>query len=352
MDSILKEFKVSTSLLSLTLNNIFDGVYIVDDKREIIFWNKGATELTGYSATEVMGCCCSENILNHLDENGILLCREACPIVKVMKDGVPVSTKVYPKHKSGKRFPVETHISAIYDEKGNIIGAIEVFRDISSQENYRILQEKFNSLIKHYVSHKTYDNVRTQIEGDRSTSKPAHVDMTIMYVDVVGFTSFTEQHTPDDTVRMLNSLFEVCSVVTKEFYGDIDKYIGDAVMAVFNDANDAINSALKIIKEGLPALNTRLQKQGKQGINIRIGINSGTVVQGDIGTKERKDLTVIGDAVNTAARIEKLSPVNRLLISEATLARADKQLFEKFSLYGDLEVRGKTDPLKLYIDKQ
>ncbi len=352
MNEMLKEIKDSDKLINLTLNNLFDGVYIVDEKREIVFWNKGAEDLTGYSAQEVIGYRCSQNILNHIDENGTLLCRENCPIVKVMAEGKSLSTKVYPKHKNGKRFPVETHISAIYDENREIIGAIEVFRDVSSQENYRILQEKFNNIIRRYVSHKTYDNVKTQIKDDRTTDRTQHVDMTIMYIDIVGFTSFTDQHEPEETVSMLNGFYEICDVISKEYYGDIDKYIGDAVMAVFNDTNDAINSALKIINEGLPSLNNRLQKKGKEEINIRIGINSGLVIQGDIGTADRKDLTVIGDAVNIAARIEKLSPVNRLLISETALARADKKFFKMFTFYNKLTVRGKIEPIKLFVNQQ
>jgi PAS domain S-box-containing protein len=337
-------------IFDLTLNHLFDGVYIVDEKREIIFWNKGSEDLTGFRSEEVKGCRCSENILNHIDENGVLLCQNNCPIVKVMSDGKPISAKVYPKHKNGKRFPVETHISAIYDDDGRIAGAIEVFRDISSQENYRILQEKFTNLIKRYVSNKTYDEVRIQIKDENTAIKSQQIDVTIMYIDVVGFTAFTEQNEPEETVEMLNSLFEICDVITRECFGDIDKYIGDAVMAIFTDANDAINSALKIINEGLVSLNKRLQEKGKEGINIRIGINSGTVIQGDIGTVNRKDLTVIGDAVNTAARIEKLSPVNRLLISEATLARANRDTFSQFSYYNELKVRGKTESIKLYIN--
>jgi class 3 adenylate cyclase len=82
---------------------------------------------------------------------------------------------------------------------------------------------------------------------------------------------------------------------------------------------------------------------------VRIGINSGNVLQGDIGALDRKDLTVIGDTVNVASRVEKQAPKNSLLVSEATLARLDEEHRLLFSKHGLIPVKGKVEPLKLYV---
>ncbi len=333
------------------LDCIYDGVYIVNPDREIVFWNRGAEQITGYKKEKVTGFWCGDNILNHIDENGILLCRGGCPIVQTMKDGKPIEMKVYPKHQDGHRFPVETHISCLRDDEGNILGVIEVFRDISHQEEYRILQEKFKNLIKRYVSTTTFDEIQSRIINNSDINNPRILDMSVLYLDIINFTGYTENRNPQEVVEMLNDLFGICEVITREHFGDIDKYIGDAVMAVFSDANDAVRAAEKMLTIGLLIMNEIRAKEGLPEICVRIGINSGPVLQGDIGSFERKDLTVIGDNVNVASRVEKQAPSNRLMISEATLSRLEKREFDKFEAFGVIPVKGKSEPLKLFVLK-
>jgi len=334
------------------LDSIFDGVYIVNPQRHIIFWNKGAEHITGHLREDVSGRWCGDNILNHIDENGILLCRTDCPLLKVIRTGIPTTNKVYPKTKAGHRIPTETHIGPIFNAQGEIIGAIEVFRDISVQEDYRILQEKFNALIKKYVSSATYQDVQARIRRPSANREPRILDLSVMYLDIVSFTAFTEKNPPEAVVEMLNDLFSICEVITREHYGDVDKYIGDALMAVFADARDAVNAAIKILGTGLPSMNEARAKAGQQTIQIRVGINSGPVLQGDIGSLERKDMTVIGDTVNTASRVEKVAQPDSLLISEATLSRLPAEQSACFNEFGVIPIRGKTEPLRLFICKQ
>lgn len=337
------------SELVRTLNNLYDGVYVVDTHRKILFWNRAAELMTGYSAAEVVGKSCKDDILNHIDENGILICRAACPILRAIATKGDSTAKVYPKSKGGRRFPVETHVSTVIDANGIVVAAIEVFRDISYQEEFRIMQEKFNSLIRKYVSTATYCDIQSRIHDGSQNNVPRIMDLSVLYLDVVSFTAFSEANQPDAIVRLLNDLFGICDIITRECYGDIDKFIGDAIMAVFNDANDAVRSAIKILETGIPELNKLRIEAGEAPIAIRIGINSGLVLQGDVGTIDRKDLTVIGDTVNTAARIEKSSLPNRLMISEATLARLNKSQYEQFAFHHDVELKGKSEPIKLFI---
>jgi len=338
-----------TSELAKALNSLYDGVYVVDPQRNILFWNKAAEQMTGYSAAEVLGKSCKDDILNHIDEDGILLCRGACPLLKAISCAGTSRAKVYPKSKSGKRFPVETHVSTVKDESGTVVAAIEVFRDISLQEEHRIMQEKFNSLIRKYVSTATLSDIEGRIGGSATSGRTRILDLSVMYMDVVNFTGFSEVNSPEATVRLLNDLFGVCDVITRECFGDIDKFIGDALMAVFNDANDAVRSAIRILEVGIPELNRIRRENNETEIAVRIGINSGLVLQGDVGTLDRKDLTVIGDAVNTAARIEKASMPNRLMISEATYSRLNSTFCDQFAFHHDVELRGKTEPIKLFI---
>ena len=329
------------------LDTIFDGVYIVDRDRRILFWNKAAEKLTGFSKEEVTGRFCRDDLLNHIDENGNLLCKGKCPILKVLKSGESRSEKVYPLHKIGRRFPVQTNISAIKNKDGDVIAVIEVFRDISIEEDHRILQEKFQNLIKKYVSSATIEEVESLISNN-ITHNVKHRDLSILYLDVVGFTTFTERNSSEEAVHMLNDLFGVCDVITRETLGDIDKFVGDALMATFVDADDAVRAADKILNFALPELNRQREESGKEKIHIRIGINSGIVLQGNIGTKDRSDLTVIGDVVNTASRIEHAAEPDHLFISESTFSRLDKEMFSKFEPAGTIKLKGKSETIKVY----
>jgi class 3 adenylate cyclase len=120
-------------------------------------------------------------------------------------------------------------------------------------------------------------------------------------------------------------------------------------MAIFNDANDAVRASVKILQEALPQMNQSRQQRGLQEISVRIGINSGLVMQGEVGTLDRRDLTVIGDAVNIAARVEKSSLPNRLMISEASYARLKADLRPKFEFHHEEQLRGKNASVRLYL---
>ena len=326
------------------LNTIFDGIYIVNTKREILFWNKGAENIAGYTYHEVIGKKCSANILNHIDENGKLLCKSDCPLTHCIKTGKNIQEKVFPLNKNGKRFPTLTHISPIKDDSNNTVGAIEVFRDITKEEDFRILQEKFNTFIQKYLSKNTYEEIQKQVKHGKSDLNVIK-DLTILYLDVVSFTEFSESAEPNIIADLLNDLFGICDVITREYHGDIDKFIGDSIMATFLDANDAVNASVKIM-EALGYFNINRRKDALSEIKLRLGINSGNVVQVEVGTRDRKDYTVLGDVVNTAARIQSIADPNSIFISESTLARIHNK--EEFILVGDKKLKGKKEAIKIY----
>lgn len=335
--------------VAVMLNTLYDGVYIVNNRMGIIFWNKGAEQITGFSAEEVMGHFCSDDILNHIDENGVLLCSGNCPLRQTFRSKTPTELKVFPKRKCGGRVPVMTHIAPIFNEKGETIAAIEVFRDISKEEDLRILQEKFSRHLSKYVSNTTIRTIHSLVSTDREVTHPKKRDLTILYLDVVGFTPYSERTNPIEVVEMLNGLFTLCSKITEENHGDIDKFIGDAVMAVFISADDAVNAAEAII-QAVNFWNIERSKQQKELVNIRIGINSGLVLHSDIGSDKRKDLTVIGDAVNVTARIESIAKPNTVTISEATYARLSDST--RFHSIHKLMLKGKKEPIEVFEIKE
>lgn len=115
------------------LDNLYDGVYFLDRRRSILYWNNGAERITGYSRSEVEGSLCWDNILMHVDSEGKSLCETRCPAWKSMEDGIPAEAEVYLHHKNGHRIPVNVRVTPIHDETGAIVGTVEIFRDNSEK---------------------------------------------------------------------------------------------------------------------------------------------------------------------------------------------------------------------------
>lgn len=116
------------------IDSLYDGVYFVDSTRMITYWNKGAEELTGYSAGDAIGKHCFDNFLNHVDGEGRKLCLESCPLSQTLTDGVKRESEVFLQHRDGHRVPVSIRTSPITDSQGGVTGAVEIFTDVSAKK--------------------------------------------------------------------------------------------------------------------------------------------------------------------------------------------------------------------------
>ncbi len=120
---------LSQSSFEAVLEQLHDGVYVLDRDRKILFWNKAAECLSGFPRKEVIGKRCADNILVHVDAQGNSLCGDGCPMLATMQDERPREAIVYMQHREGHRIPVSVRATALHDDKGKVIGAIEVFTD-------------------------------------------------------------------------------------------------------------------------------------------------------------------------------------------------------------------------------
>jgi diguanylate cyclase (GGDEF)-like protein/PAS domain S-box-containing protein len=134
------------NLYRTILDNLYDGVYFVDRERKITYWNKGAERITGYSAAEVVGQRCSDNILMHVDSHGTLLCRDLCPLAATMLDGSERTADVYLQHKDGHRVSINVRINPLRNEQGEIAGGVEIFTDNSQTLSAIARMEAFEKL--------------------------------------------------------------------------------------------------------------------------------------------------------------------------------------------------------------
>lgn len=129
------------------LDHLGEGVYFVDRDRRILYWNGEAESISGYSAGEVLHSFCYMNILDHVDEQMNSLCTTRCPLLRAMETGKGVEGRVFLRHKSGNRVPVDVKVAPVRDGRGEIVGAVEVFSDATSAVQVEKLNESLRQLI-------------------------------------------------------------------------------------------------------------------------------------------------------------------------------------------------------------
>jgi hemerythrin len=174
--------------------------------------------------------------------------------------------------------------------------------------------------------------------------------MTILFADIRDFTSLSESMSPQENFNFLNSYLVQMEPVIAAHGGFIDKYIGDAIMALFPDSPDAALHCSLAMLERLEGYNVGRHRAGYRSIKIGIGINTGIVILGTVGGAARMDGTVIGDAVNLAARLERLTKEYQvsILISEYTLYCLDQPSLWSIRFLDRTHVRGKQDTQSVY----
>ena len=224
-------------------------------------------------------------------------------------------------------------------------GLVVVLEDITREKRVKSLLVK--KMAKDVVERLLSDPQMQKLGGQRG-------EASILFCDIRNFTSISEQMTAEETVELLNGYFTCMVEVVHRHAGVLDKFMGDAFMALYgvpfpeeDDAVRAIRSALAMQKT-LAQFNAARRARGLMPIEMGVGINSGEVVYGNIGSEARSDFTVIGDTVNLASRIEGLNKLygSQILISEFTRARIGDEFVLR--AVDHVRVKGKNERTEVY----
>ncbi len=235
-------------------------------------------------------------------------------------------------------------LKAIASQMAMIIEQAALNEQIRQEERLRSRLERFHSP----------QVIEMILKGDQETKDnimdAKEVEATILFSDIIGFTQLAEKMPPKEVNILLNQYFSHMTDIIFKYDGTLDKYIGDGLMAVFGAPMQRDDDAVRAIRAALD-MRAQLETMKEQSLSarpfdIRIGINTGRVVAGNIGSPKRMDYTVIGDPVNIASRLEAMASPNQILIGEETY-RLVKDHFD-IKEVGEREVKGKTSKIKVY----
>lgn len=177
-------------------------------------------------------------------------------------------------------------------------------------------------------------------------------EITVLFVDIRGFTPMSEKCQPEEVVAILNDYLNLCAESIFEFGGTLDKFIGDATMAMFNAPLDLPDHAFKAVqtawamKQGSEPLQKALEEKFGRSVKFGIGLNTGFAVVGNIGAKVRMDYTAIGDTVNTSARLESNAKPGQILMSQTTYDLVKDRVIA--TSLGEIKVKGKEQGIPVY----
>lgn len=209
---------------------------------------------------------------------------------------------------------------------------------------------KINAAYGRFVPHEFLEFLNKESIVDVQLGDQVLEEMTVLFSDIRSFTTLSEEMTPKENFDFLNEYLQRVGPTIRKYGGFIDKYIGDAVMALFaKDADDAVRAAIAM-QEQVSLFNVERLERGQEAIAIGIGLHTGRLMLGTIGEAQRMESTVIADAVNLASRLEGLTKLYgaSVLISNHTFERLNSPIAYDFRFLGKVTVKGKKHPIGIF----
>ncbi len=332
----LEEVTELKNLMDDVFASIVSGVITADVQDQITLCNRAASAILGRASADIVGMPLGEimptfakDILPHM----ALVRKNDQPVV-----GLELSQTLPERGYVDWRF----NLSPLKDAGQKTQGVAIVLDDMTEQKKL----EAQRSLLQRMVSPAVLDQIdpnSLQIGGKK-------VFITILFADIRGFTAYSEQHSPEELVAVLNRYLAAAADAVLASEGTVDKFLGDAVMAWYNAPLPQPDHTLRAVKsavairDAVAALHRELPEEAHLAFGV--GIHYGEAVLGWIGTEKRLEYTAISDSVNTTKRIQENCSKNQILISREAYERVKDEIDAK--PFVPLSVKGKTQPLEVY----
>lgn len=319
------------------LESMSSGVITLDDTGKIVTCNQAGLSILQVEAKALLQHAAADYFT---DGNAWILEK----IAEATQSGGPVFVVDGEVEVVGERLSVNVTTYPLNSVDGKHLGSMIMLEDITSEKRMKSTMSRY---MDPNVADKLLASGADLLGGQSLTA-------TMLFSDIRGFTTITEKLGAQGTVSLLNEYFTLMVDCIQREGGMLDKFIGDAIMASFgvlgdsgSDEDRALRCAIAMIQE-LRAWNTQRASQEKMPVGIGIGINTDTVVSGNIGSPKRMDFTVIGDGVNLAARLESACKEYgaQILVSESTFKKLKGTYRAREIDY--VVVKGKTQPVSIY----
>jgi diguanylate cyclase (GGDEF)-like protein/PAS domain S-box-containing protein len=261
------------------IENLHDGLYIVDRKMVITYWNKAAEHISGYTAKEVVGKSCADNILTHVDSEGKNVCKRGCPLVATISDGNPRETELFLHHKNGHRIPVSVRSNALNDDAGKIIGGIELFTNISNQKvtEMRVKELEKLALLDGLTQLPNRYFVEAEIQSRVEEKKRINISFGILFMDLDHFKKINDTFGHDVGDEILKFVANTFIANTRPFdlFG---RWGGEEFIGIIRNVNGQDLEVLGNRVRSLIESSYILHENQKLHVTISIGA---TIVKAD-----------------------------------------------------------------------
>lgn len=322
------------------LRSMSNGIITFSDEGKVNKVNPAAEKMVGYNE-DVHHC--SETMFK--GENRWIHQHIQEVLQKASSENM-VDVEVSPIEGTDRDQAVSLNLNMVplSDQKDRNVGCLMVMEDLS-------LEKRLKNTMARYMNKDVADRL---LENGTEALGGKMQKATVLFTDIANFTTISEEAGPVKTVSMLNEYFSVMADQIMEQKGILDKYIGDAIMAVFgvpfegeDDSDRAVKAALNMVA-ALKRFNEQRIQQNEDPIGMRIGVHSDVIISGNIGSEKRMDYTVIGDGVNLASRLESINRYygTQLVISESTLHSMIQK--PKCRMLDKIQVKGKREAVKIY----
>lgn len=271
---------LSDHALNNVLASLHDGLYFTDKDRRIIFWNPAAERITGFSANEVLGKHCCDNILVHVDAEGNSLCQDGCPLAKTIDDGLHREMEIYLHHKQGHRVPVSVRVTPLLNSEGMTTGGVELFTDISNRDatEMRFHELQKLALLDHLTQLANRAYLERELNSRLEEKKRVGVPFAVIFIDIDHFkrVNDTYGHLVGDQILQLVARTLTANARPFDLYG---RWGGEEFLGIIRNIGMA---DLKVLCARLLTLiETSKLETVTPPINVSVSIGATLAVDGD-----------------------------------------------------------------------
>jgi PAS domain S-box-containing protein len=341
-DRLRRNLSQTTHIKNL-MNNVFDsidnGVITIDVAGQLTLFNHAAETILGVTSEHCLGQhyirvlpWLADTILPHLINN------------VVDRKGHYSNYEITSELPKRGQVSLSLHLTPLKDARNEIEGVAIVVEDLTETKRLRAVQDMF----RRYVSPAVVD--RLPPDPDDLKLGGHRQEVTILFADIRDFTSFAESLPPEMLMDVLNQYLSTAAASILMYEGTLDKFMGDAVMGIFNAPLRQEDHVLRAVYAAASMQRAVADYHHNIGARHRlsfgVGIHIGEVVVGNVGMPDRMDYTVVGDAVNVAKRIQENAPGGKVLISEAVYQIVNGTVDAKF--YAETQVKGREKSVRTY----